>query len=333
MAVAFRSGLADHLLRGRLRVTVPPGVRTLEDQLGEALGVECLFGLHVGPARANRKPVLTLVSSRGELLGYAKLGVNRLTSDLVLTETAALRRLGEAALTRVEVPKVLHSGVWGEGQLVVQSALPVWQRRVKETEAGRVAAMLEVAALGGAGRVRLEDSPFWRASLAGLRATTAPAAATLMDVAARLAPHAAVDVRLGAWHGDWHQSNMAVVADRFLVWDWERFAVGVPVGCDALHHDLQRAITVRKLAPPSASEELIRAAPRILAPFGVASSTAPIVAAAYLLHLGARYLVDDQAGAGSRLGRLDDWLVPTLQRFAASLTPTAVRVRGQGESS
>ena len=35
---------------------------------------------------------------------------------------------------------------------------------------------------------------------------------------------------------------MANLADALLVWDWERFATGVPLGFDAVHHELQKRI-------------------------------------------------------------------------------------------
>ena len=51
-----------------------------------------------------------------------------------------------------------------------------------------------------------------------------------------------VELTFGAWHGDWTPWNMATTATTVLVWDWERFGTGVPVGYDALHFDFQRLL-------------------------------------------------------------------------------------------
>ncbi len=58
------------------------------------LGREVVVSLRIGPPRANRKPVLELLSPGGEVLGFAKVGVTDLTRQLVRTEAAALGVLG-----------------------------------------------------------------------------------------------------------------------------------------------------------------------------------------------------------------------------------------------
>jgi hypothetical protein len=316
LALAFRSGLGERIFRDRLNVTMPAGGVTLADHVSQALGVPCSFGLHVGPARANRKPVLTLVSADGRLVGFAKLGVNELTKNLVRSETAALRYLAGAPFTRLVVPEALHAGEWEGTELLVQSALPVWQRRGGNAPAVRLGALLELAALDQ-GAARLVDSPFWRSTTSVLADLPTPAADALRASVAQIASVAVSTVRLGAWHGDWHSGNMAVVGRRLLVWDWERFAVGVPVGCDALHFELMLSITVSKSGPEKAVRDLILDAPRLLTPLGVALADVPLITAAYLLHLGSRYLRDDQA----RFGPVEEWLLPALADLSGSLAP------------
>jgi hypothetical protein len=163
----------------------------------------------------------------------------------------------------------------------------------------------------------LVDSPFWQATESMLVDLSTPGAHVLREVARKITPAAAGTVQIGAWHGDWHPSNMAVVGGRLLVWDWERFALGVPVGCDALHFEMQQAIYVAKATPREAVTDLVVRAPRLLSPLGVASADATLVTAAYLLHLGARYLRDDQA----RFGPVEEWLLPTVVELAGSLAP------------
>jgi hypothetical protein len=104
---------------------------------------------------------------------------------------------------------------------------------------------------------------------------------------------------------------MAGVSDTVLLWDWERFGSGVPVGFDAIHYELQRRIQTSTDAT-SAVEATVARAERLLAPFEVAPEAREVTALLYLVDLAARYLADRQAEAGARLGVLGSWLLPVL---------------------
>jgi predicted methyltransferase MtxX (methanogen marker protein 4) len=111
---------------------------------------------------------------------------------------------------------------------------------------------------------------------------------------------------------------MANLADALLVWDWERFATGVPLGFDAVHHELQRRIQSTGDAK-DAVEATVRKAAELLAPFGVPAEGREVTALLYLVDLATRYLTDRQAEAGARLGVLGTWLLPVLIRRVEEL--------------
>jgi hypothetical protein len=111
---------------------------------------------------------------------------------------------------------------------------------------------------------------------------------------------------------------MAMLADRILVWDWERFTADVPVGFDAVHHALQVRLE-RGAKARDAVDETVARAPELLAPFGVPVDAAGVTALLYLVDLAARYLADRQAEAGARLGVLGSWLLPVLIRRVEEL--------------
>jgi hypothetical protein len=98
-----------------------------------------------------------------------------------------------------------------------------------------------------------------------------------------------------------------------LVWDWERFTLGVPMGFDAVHYELQRLVQGDPDAE-GAVERTVARAPELLAPFDVPAEAAELTALLYLIDLAARYLADRQAEAGARLGVLGTWLLPVLVR-------------------
>jgi hypothetical protein len=72
--------------------------------------------------------------------------------------------------------------------------------------------------------------------------------------------------------------------------------------------------------PQAAAEQMLADAAEICRPLGVEAAVARPVALLYLAEIGTRYLQDRQAEAGSRLGRIDTWLLPALTRPAARRT-------------
>ncbi|GGK08944.1 hypothetical protein GCM10010123_43510 [Pilimelia anulata] len=316
VAALFRAGLGRLVFRDRLRPGDPAGVG-LDRHLAAVLGAPVLASVHIGPARANRKPVLQLRRPDGAAAGYAKLGVDPLTRRLVAAEAGTLAVLAGLPLGPVAVPRVLHHGRWREHELLVQSPLPVRLPRASPAaaRAAELRAMVAVAGCRGIAAAPLADSPY-RRGLADRIAALGPAPER-GRLAALLAAAADPDPRVpfGAWHGDWNGGNSAALADgRVLVWDWERFATGVPVGYDALHHRLQRALSAG-VPPRAAAADLLAAAPAALLPFGPGVPAAA-VALLYLVELATRYLADGQRAAGAAIGDVASWLLPAAEEYA-----------------
>jgi len=117
----------------------------------------------------------------------------------------------------------------------------------------------------------------------------------------------------GCWHGDLTPWNLAYTSAGLLVWDWERFAVGVPVGFDALHYWLQARVVRPRCDPAEAAALCVAIAPELLAALDVPPAQARLTALAYLAELSVRYLADRQAEAGARLGAPDRWLMPAIE--------------------
>jgi hypothetical protein len=319
VVAALRTGASAVLLRDRMRIS---GRRadTIDGYLREVLGMDLCLSIHIGPARANRKPVLQLLTPDGTTVGFAKLGTGPLTRRLVRAEAVALTALSQRGLRHLSVPRVLHAGRWNDHEILVQSALPVWLPRAPLDPQRMVAAMREVAASCTLRRGPLDDSTYWidlRGRLAAVSnqadgAALAGAAQTLVD------RRGSTPLRYGAWHGDWAPWNMASLADTLLVWDWERFTPDVPMGFDAVHHELQRRIDGGPDAA-AAVEQTLRRADELLSAFEVEPAARELTALLYLVDLAARYLADRQAEAGARLGVLGRWLLPVLIRAVEGL--------------
>lgn len=307
---AFASGLAPLLLRDRLYVGVGPGI---EHALASALDRDLAIAIHVGPPRANRKPVLLLLTPGGRTVGYAKVAVNDLTSRLVRAETWALRHLSEVRLRDVTVPRLMHEGEWNGHPLLVQEALPVGDQTDRPTRRQLLRCVAQIARLAEIRRHRLMDSSYRRTLEERIVALGArPEAAPL-----RAALHRLPDVRLpfGAWHGDLTRWNIASTARRAFVWDWERLSLNAPVGFDALHYDLNEC--VQDGVHPGVHRWLESGSRLLRDPLmveaGVGPRTVSTVMALYLIDLATRYLHDRQDESGGRMAAVDDWLLPALE--------------------
>ncbi|MFD3688085.1 aminoglycoside phosphotransferase [Nocardiopsis sp. NPDC058631] len=307
---AFATGMAPLLLRDRLYVGAGPGI---EHALTTALDRDLSIAIHVGPPRANRKPVLLLLTPSGRTIGYAKVAVNDLTSRLVRAEARALRHLAASFLRDVTVPRLLYEGEWNGHPLLVQEALPVGDQTDRPTRHQLLRCVTQIAGVARVRERRLSDSPY-RGSLEerivalGARPEAAPLRAAL-----RRLPD--VRVPFGAWHGDLTRWNIASTARRAFVWDWERLCLDAPAGFDALHYDLNECVQAgvhpgvhRWL---DSGSRLLR--DPLVAETGLRPHTVSTVMALYLIDLATRYLHDRQAESGGRLAAVDDWLLPALE--------------------
>ncbi len=324
LAIMLAAGLRP-VLGDRLIISVPDGGETIGSYLAELAGrpEPMEVSLHVGAPRANRKPVLQLLTPAGDTIGFAKIGINPLTADLVRGEQLALKRLSEVKLTALRPPTVLGHGTWNGLPVLLLDALPTWLGRTKLTDVQLTAAMVEVAGSVGLSSATLPDSGY----LTGLLDRLARAAdeggldaEALRALIIRLAGAAgSTSLVFGCWHGDLTPWNLACTSAGLLVWDWERFAADVPVGFDALHYWLQARVVRPRCDPAAAAAQCVGVAPELLAPFDLSPAQARLTALAYLSELSVRYIADRQADAGARLGAVGRWLIPAIESGVGAL--------------
>lgn len=304
---AMRSGLGAFALADRLHIE--PGVEDFQTYAAGILGRPVRLSLHIGPPRANRKPVVQLLDRAGNTVAFGKIGRDALTDRLVDAEAAALRRVG--GLPSVRTPAVIHHGRWQGRSLLLQSPLPAW--RAAPAGGGLLrSAMREIAAAEGIQADSLGSSEYLRQLRERISAITDAGHRNALDAVLRevVRRNGREIWRFGCWHGDLTPWNLAAAGDRLLVWDWERFACGTPVGFDALHYQLQQRL--HSVGPGEATaREFLRAAPELLAPWETGDPES--VTGLYLIDIGTRYALDGQRESGSAVGDLDRWLIPVLR--------------------
>lgn len=316
----FSAGGASGLLRlapTRVSITEVPGGESLHRHLEEVFGQRLTIAVHLGPPRANRKPVLHLVDRSGTTVSFVKVGINEITSALVAAEGRALAQLAAHDLSALEVPRVLHAGVWRGHPLLAQSPLTGIVGAVPDGSV-LARAMVEASRVLGVGTTSVARSPHLdrlAGAVTALESTHRPALERSLDhLRSTLGD---VELATGTWHGDWTPWNMTATSQRVRVWDWERLTYDVPLGMDALHFEMQRQMRSSGSHPRIVAMTTLAERERLLFPWRISGETATATAVAYLLTLGVRYAADAQDRAGARLGDLDQWLIPALDALLA----------------
>jgi hypothetical protein len=271
---------------------------TIAGYLSEVLGQPVQPTFRIGPARANRKPVLRLLNADGQTVAFAKVGISELTNSLVQGEALALAAAGHMQPQSFTAPTLLHHGQWHGLEVLVQSPLPIAAGPPMADDGRRVAAMVELATATGSERLALLTSPYWMRLKEAINFASDETARALAATLVRM--EAALDnlqLDFGAWHGDWAPWNMALLPETLLLWDWERYEDSVPLGFDALHHHFQ--LIKSTMGADEAIRNVYASAADLLAPFNVDRSAAPAVSVLYATSLAMRY-ARDFAAMGSQ---------------------------------
>jgi hypothetical protein len=223
---------------------------TLLDYLGSALGHPVEVGVALGrELRPNMKPVLQVLTPRGELVAFAKVGWNELTNSLIDNEASSISALHASRPRAFDLPDLLHVGVWaGRAILLVSPGPRPLIRRCARNAPPPIAVEEEVSGSAWSSVEPMGTSRF----VAGLHGRLTASSVGRDDLAAD--PISALDavverwgdreMPFGAWHGDWAPWNMSRSKGRVFVWDWERYGGPVPVGFDHLHFRFQVAYQV-----------------------------------------------------------------------------------------
>lgn len=321
-SVVLRAG-AEGLLADRIRITPRAGSETsIEQHLSEILGTEVVVGLGVGSLRANQKPILQVFDSRGRCIAYIKVGDSDLTADLVRTEGANLAELAKHTWQLLEIPELLHLGTWQGLELLVISALDTTIRPGGSALLQPPLAPLDelydrydegTAALGG--------TAYWQE----LRNT----AARIDDAGQRSAYQEAVErieashhdhqLRLAAWHGDFAPWNLNHRRELLQLWDWERFATGVPAGLDRIHYVLHTSTRAEGFSDHVIDTALASPYTRHAA---CPAPTQELLAVLYLASLAARYLIGSQGAQGEVLRPTTRTVLDALTRHSRRITAT-----------
>lgn len=310
IGMGLRAGIAQPLLRDRVRVSVAEDVSTgdLSDLLlGEHLrklfgGQDVRTAIGIGGPGPYRKPVLQALTADGAVLGYVKLGWNDVTRRLVRNEARALAAWMEKPSELLGVPRLLHHGQWRDLAVTIASPLPPAVRRYKSQAPPPLDVVRAIAELYGTTESSLVESGYWQrlgerlsVSLAANPRETGEGLSGLIEGLERR--YGNERLTFGAWHGDMAPWNLAWVDHRLFVWDWEHSAEGVPLGFDLLHFQFQMAFILKRTSLREAVSRCRRRGLPQLRALGVPAGARGLVLSLYLLEMFLRYYEAMLAGA------------------------------------
>ena len=279
----------------------------LRRHLAEILGRDDLvLAMRVGAMRPNGKPVVQVMDPRGDAIGFVKIGWNDLTRPLVRREGEVLAELSEPGRhpTTFSVPRLIHRDRWHEYELLLVE--PIGESGQFSGPGAPLQPTREVAGIGGVTRVPLAASTWWQAIRERLEAAPHPTLGAAVDELERRSGER--ELPFGGCHGDWTPWNMTRRGGMLMVWDWERFQHGAPIGLDAIHYAFMVSLRRRKRPHTTASQDALEATPPLLQAMGVGPDDGPTVLMLHQLEMAVRYAEARAAGVDVRRDTFADEL-------------------------
>lgn len=318
---APRQLLSTVLAAGLGPLTMPYGLTlrkaagapdSIADYLAAVLGHPVLLSITVGSARANRKPILNVHSPSGAEVGFAKIGLNPLTNQLVTFESMVLDQLAGATMGAFTLPRTLHSGFWRGNSVLLMSALRPDKRRQGGIPHEAAAAIFQSAPVTYAAIAESQ----WLASLeqqiAPLRDVPGNRLPALLENYRKV--FGDVEIPFGAWHGDFGPWNLAHTASVPMIWDWERYSDPVPAGIDVVHYTAHQKLRLpgdHATAHSTLAGVSADAVAKVLADSAVLVHPDPqqiqAILIGYLLTIATRFTVDGLSAEGAPVRALAQW--------------------------
>lgn len=305
----------------RLTVAVGAGDAGLMAHAEALLGQEVVPAIQLGPIRPNRKPVVQLRARDGRPVAYMKVGITDLTRDRVAHEADALTELeAHRESLSFDFPRLLHFGQVGGVNFAMTGVVDTGSDAALSVE-GVDAAVSNLAAAFGVASRDIRSAPWWSTLIEELDHLEGPEAEALRGAAETLIGREGDRPLLeGAAHGDWAPWNMATPQGSAVVWDWERFRRGVPVGWDALHFEIERNRRYGR-GPLESITQVIPSCGDVVRRNGAGAGDGRVILASYLLDLGARQLRTRSEAAKDSRGSLTTWLLPALHQVLDTNDP------------
>jgi thymidylate kinase len=246
LSVGLRLGIAQYLLP-KVNLDLREFKKFLEEVFCEK---DLSLAISLGAPGPHRKPVVQVMSQKGEILGYVKVGWNRETRILVQNESRILKHLQGKKLSFL-VPHVLLAEDW-QGRFVCVQSSPPHQTRPAPKKWNYLydEALKEMASLG-IERKKLSESDFWkqlrdRVCQIGNHYWRRTLEGFMEQILSRLGDR---ELPFHLAHGDFTPWNTLLTDGQLYLYDWEYTLESAPAGYDLFHFAVQRALLVEGKTP------------------------------------------------------------------------------------
>lgn len=215
------------------------------------------LAISLGTPGPHRKPVIQVMTDRGEVLAYVKIGWNEATLALVQNEASILKLLHSQDPPCL-FPQLLFAGKWKCRLVCVQSPPPAGAHPGAQKMEPLYLEALNALAQIGLRHCRLEETQFWQRIEERRRQVSSPYwAHTLdneMEISRKVLTREPVPCHLS--HGDFAPWNAFQVEGKPYLIDWE-YAMEAPAGYDFFHFLLQTSWLIEKSSPRIIAERMV----------------------------------------------------------------------------
>jgi hypothetical protein len=249
LTCALRTGAAAQLWPHCIQLCTAD----LENRFGDLLGQDVRLAFSLGSGNSRRRLIIQLATPGGEILAYAKAGLDESSRTAIRREEQSLRLLEQAGFSAAEAPHILGSFAWRDAWILAETPGPRHQKPAPGLEDGLVQYLARLASAFpcAAPAVRLGSD-----SAAHLKDLGYPYYADLVDWAA---DHLAGFTELpGSFvHGDFTPWNVSVSRSGVFAFDWEQAAYPGVVAWDAFHFCIASSVEIRGHSPAETFRDVI----------------------------------------------------------------------------
>jgi len=238
---------------GLPKVCLEEGNSSIFQTLRELFGREDLcFAVSLGTPGPHRKPVIQVMDLEGKVLGFAKIGWNEFTKELVRHEGKMLQLLNQQNFP-FKVPRVLYTYDDNNWNICVQEPPSPYSytrsapQRLREDYINALCAFADKV-------VRwepLEETSFWNCIIARAQQIQSNfwhhTVARAMEKIREQWRDKKVPLHLA--HGDFTPWNAMLVNGRLYLYDWEYAKEWAPAGYDLFHFLVQISWLLEKKKP------------------------------------------------------------------------------------
>ena len=208
------------------------------------------FAVSLGTPGPHRKPVIQVMNLEGKVLGFAKLGWNKATKELVRHESQMLQFLNQQNFP-FEVPRVLYAYDDGNWNICVQESPRGCVRSAPQRLCKDYINILCAFADRGVRWESLEKTFFWNRIIVRVQQIQNSYWRHVMARVVETVHEQWSDkkVPLHLAHGDFTPWNAIQIDGRLYLYDWEYAEEWAPAGYDLFHFLVQISWLVEKKKP------------------------------------------------------------------------------------